>query len=61
MVVTEENDTDKREEIVSECAEKYEHRDILGAKQYLMKEYGDKVKEYDDKTHREIDRNRIDS
>ena len=24
--------TGKREEIVSECAEKYEHRDILGAK-----------------------------
>ena len=53
--------TGKHEEIVSECAEKYKPKDILGAKQYLLNEYGDKIKEYDEKIHGELGRNRIDS
>ena len=57
----EESGTDKRSEIVKECTEKYDHEDILGAKQYLLKEYGEKVKEYDGKTYGEISKTRIDS
>ena len=49
------------EEIVSECAEKHKPEDIIGAKQYLLNEYGDKIKEYDEKIHGELGKKRIDS
>ena len=42
------------EEIVNECAEKYAPEDILGAKAYLLNEYGDKIKEADAKIHGEL-------
>ena len=53
------SDLDKRSEIVKECTEKYEHEDILGAKQYLLKEYGEKLKECDGRAYVEINKTRI--
>ena len=49
------------DEIVNECAEKYALEDILGAKAYLLNEYGDKIKEADTKIHGELCKKRIDS
>ena len=53
------SDLDKRSEIVKECTEKYDHEDILGAKQYLLKEYGEKLKECDGRAYVEINKTRI--
>ena len=60
-VVIEERGMDKLEEILSECIKKYDQEDILGAKLYLLREYGGKVKEFSEKTYGEISRTRIDS